>query len=87
MLLNVQRKMRYKNEHTNCCVLGNSVKRFEQDDGVTANYDHANWDLLIALVNLHCLVNDQIHEGIKASQNAVYLPGTIQLDCNAKERN
>lgn len=68
-------------------MLGNSVKRFKEDDSVTANHYHANWDLLVTLVNLHRLVNDQIHEGIKASQNAVYLPGTIQLDYNAKKRN
>jgi hypothetical protein len=43
-------------------------------------YHHANL-IPVSTIDLHCVVEHQVHELIKPAQHANYVPACVQLDC------
>merc|ERR1712241_13741 len=57
-----------------------AVVGLEQGDAVTPHHHHADAVLLARLAVLHGLVNHQVHEGVKATQDAGDGPVAVELD-------
>jgi len=51
----------------------------EHDDGVAADHDHADQVALAGLGKLDGLVQDEVHEGVEASEDALDGPASIDL--------
>lgn len=58
-----------------------SFQSFQHDDAVPSDHHHADVVLLPARRHLHALVNDQVHEGVEAPQDALDVPAAVQLHC------
>merc|ERR1719402_1426299 len=59
--------------------LSYSLQGLQHDDTISSDDHHANCVLVSSWSHLQTVIHHQVHKGIKASQNALHMPASIQL--------